>query len=218
MAGTLKKLGNAPHTCLKMPPHAPLGLMPCTMVATSFLIVFSSFRHLVLLNLTISSRRRPSSFRVAGFNVMLTKVAGKQFTICPCTACTNTASPCCPSHSSSSRKVRSSAMINPLLLFIMAFVFEMAFTLLASFRISSAQTLTTVGFHNFNLRIFNLRISNPNKLRNCGCLFDTMSDFNVPGSRPKKHYGNSEIDRTYLHLSDGGLRNLAISSLAKLVL
>ena len=24
--------------------------------------------------------------------------------------------------------------------------------------------LTTVGFHNFNLRIFNLRVSNPNKL------------------------------------------------------
>ena len=44
----------------------------------------------------------------------------------------------------------------------------------------------TVGFHHFNLRIFNLRISNPNKLRNCGCFFDTKSDFNVPGSRPKK--------------------------------
>ena len=25
--------------------------------------------------------------------------------------------------------------------------------------------------------------------------FDTMSDFNVPGSRPKKHYEISEIDR-----------------------
>ena len=27
----------------------------------------------------------------------------------------------------------------------------------------------TVGLHNFNLRIFNLRVSNPNKLTNCGC-------------------------------------------------
>ena len=33
----------------------------------------------------------------------------------------------------------------------------------------------TVGFHNFSLRIFNLRVSNPNKL-----IVD------VPGSRPKK--------------------------------
>ena len=42
----------------------------------------------------------------------------------------------------------------------------------------------TVGFHNFNLRIFNLRVSNPDKL--IVDLFDTMSDFNVPGSGPKK--------------------------------
>ena len=40
-----------------------------------------------------------------------------------------------------------------------------------------------VGFHNFNLRIFNLRVSNPNKLI-VGVFVDTMSDFNVPGSRP----------------------------------
>ena len=45
--------------------------------------------------------------------------------------------------------------------------------------------LITVGFHNFNLRIFNLRVSNPNKLT-VDIFFDTMSDFNVPGSRPKK--------------------------------
>ena len=44
---------------------------------------------------------------------------------------------------------------------------------------------TTVGFHNFNLRILNLRVSNPNKL-NVDIFFDTMSDFNVPGSRPKE--------------------------------
>ena len=43
----------------------------------------------------------------------------------------------------------------------------------------------TVGFHNFNLRIFNLRVSNPNKLI-VDVFVDTMSDFNVPGSRPKK--------------------------------
>ena len=43
----------------------------------------------------------------------------------------------------------------------------------------------TVGFHNFNLRNFNLRVSNPNKLI-VGVFCDTMSDFNVPGSQPKK--------------------------------
>ena len=43
----------------------------------------------------------------------------------------------------------------------------------------------TVGFHNFNLRIFNLRVSNPNKLI-VDVFVDAMSDFNVPGSRPKK--------------------------------
>ena len=42
----------------------------------------------------------------------------------------------------------------------------------------------TVGFHNFNLRIFDMRVSNPNKLI-VDDLFDTMSDFNVPGSRPE---------------------------------
>ena len=43
----------------------------------------------------------------------------------------------------------------------------------------------TVGFHNFNLRIFNLRVSDPNKLI-VDVFVDTMSDFNVPGSRPNK--------------------------------
>ena len=53
-------------------------------------------------------------------------------------------------------------------------------------------TRHTVGFHNFNLRIFNLRVSNPNKLI-VDVFFDTMSDFNVPGSRPKEtrwNFGN----------------------------
>ena len=36
------------------------------------------------------------------------------------------------------------------------------------------------------LRIFNLRVSNPNKLI-VDVFFDTMSDFNVPGSRPNKN-------------------------------
>ena len=53
----------------------------------------------------------------------------------------------------------------------------------------------TVGFHNFNLRIFDLRVSNPNKLI-VDVFLDTMSDFNVPGSRPEKHDEISEIDRT----------------------
>ena len=44
---------------------------------------------------------------------------------------------------------------------------------------------SAVGFHNFNLRIFNSRVSNPNKLI-VDVFVDTMSDFNVPGSRPKK--------------------------------
>ena len=51
-----------------------------------------------------------------------------------------------------------------------------------------------VGFHNFNLRIFNLRVPDPNRLI-VDVFVDTMSDFNVPGSRPKKHDEISEIDR-----------------------
>ena len=42
---------------------------------------------------------------------------------------------------------------------------------------------STAGFHNFNLRIFNLRVKS--EQINCGCLFDTMSDFNVPRSAQK---------------------------------
>ena len=43
---------------------------------------------------------------------------------------------------------------------------------------------STVGFHKFNLRIFNLSLKS--EQINCGCFFGTMSGFNVPGSRPKK--------------------------------
>ena len=38
--------------------------------------------------------------------------------------------------------------------------------------------------HNFNLRVFNLRVSNPNKV--IAYFVDAMSDFNVPGSRLNK--------------------------------
>ena len=51
----------------------------------------------------------------------------------------------------------------------------------------------TVGFHNFNLRIFDLSLKS--EQINCGCFFDTMPDFNVFGSRLKKHDEISEIDR-----------------------
>ena len=51
------------------------------------------------------------------------------------------------------------------------------------------QPTLTVGFHNFNLRIVNLRVSNPNKLTVI-IFYDTMSDFNVLGSRPKKTRSN----------------------------
>ena len=47
------------------------------------------------------------------------------------------------------------------------------------------QLAIAVGFHNFNLRIFNMRVSNPNKIIVDAFFFDTMSDFNVPGSRPR---------------------------------
>ena len=63
------------------------------------------------------------------------------------------------------------------------------------------QDVSTVGFHNFNLRIFNLRVSNPNKLI-VDVFVDTMSDFNVPGSRPKKHDAISEIDRNDASYND----------------
>ena len=47
------------------------------------------------------------------------------------------------------------------------------------------QPNAAVGFHNFNLRIFNLGSQIRTNLM-WVCLFDTMSDFNVPGSRPEK--------------------------------
>ena len=57
---------------------------------------------------------------------------------------------------------------------------------------------TTVRFHNFNLRIFNLRVSNPNKL--IVDVFLTRCRISMwQGLGPKKHDEISEIDRMYLH-------------------
>ena len=53
----------------------------------------------------------------------------------------------------------------------------------------------TVGFHNFNLRNFNLRVSNPNKL--IVDVFLTRCRISMcQGLGPKKHDEISEIDRT----------------------
>ena len=57
----------------------------------------------------------------------------------------------------------------------------------------------TVGFHNFNLRIFNLRVSNPNKL--IVDVFLTRCRISIcQGLGPKKHYEISEIDRIYIYI------------------
>ena len=53
---------------------------------------------------------------------------------------------------------------------------------------------TTVGFHNFNLRIVNMRVSNPNKLT--VDVFLTRCRISMcQGLGPKKHDDISEIDR-----------------------
>ena len=73
---------------------------------------------------------------------------------------------------------------------------------------------STVGFHNFNLRIFSLRVSNPNKLIVDVCFVDTMSGFNVPGSRPKHHDEILEIDHIErVRVVDGGLNMFGIPNL-----
>ena len=57
---------------------------------------------------------------------------------------------------------------------------------------------TTVGFHNFNLRIVNLRVSNPNKL--IVDVFLTRCRISMcQGLGPKKHYEISEIDHISYH-------------------
>ena len=57
-------------------------------------------------------------------------------------------------------------------------------------------SLDTVGFHNFNLRIFNLRVSNPNEL--IVDAFLTRCRISMcQGLGPKKHDEISEIDRIF---------------------
>ena len=58
--------------------------------------------------------------------------------------------------------------------------------------------LCTVGFHNFNLRIFNLRVSNPNKLIVDVCLIRCRISM-CQGLGPKKQDELLEIDRTYVN-------------------
>ena len=53
----------------------------------------------------------------------------------------------------------------------------------------------TVGFHNFNLRIFDSRVSNPEKLIVEVCLTRCRISM-CQGSGPKKHDEISEIDRS----------------------
>ena len=55
--------------------------------------------------------------------------------------------------------------------------------------------LSTVGFHNFNLRIFNLRVSNPNKLI-VGVFLTRCQISNCQGLGRKNKLEISEIDRT----------------------
>ena len=59
------------------------------------------------------------------------------------------------------------------------------------------ETHHTPGFHNFNLRIFNLRVSNPNKFIVDGCLTRCRISMRQ-GLGPKKHGEISEIDCTYI--------------------
>ena len=59
---------------------------------------------------------------------------------------------------------------------------------------SICNTPYTVGFHNFNLRIFNLRVSNPNELT--VDVFLTRCRISMcQGLGPKKHDEISETDR-----------------------
>ena len=59
---------------------------------------------------------------------------------------------------------------------------------------SDGRLETTVGFHNFNLRIFNLRVSNPNRLIVDVCLTRCRISM-CQGLGTKKHDEISEIDR-----------------------
>ena len=66
----------------------------------------------------------------------------------------------------------------------------------------------TVGFHNLNLRIFNLRVSNPNKL--IVDVFLTRCRISMcQGLGPKKHDEISEIDRKSFWAAAAALRRSA---------
>ena len=86
-------------------------------------------------------------------------------------------------------------------------------------RLRCAGAPCTVGFHNFDLRIFNLRVSSPNNL--IGDAFLTRCRISMcQGLGPDKHDEISEIDRMFGSLSQAlttgvgrvlrGLRHIAI--------
>ena len=59
----------------------------------------------------------------------------------------------------------------------------------------SSSLRSSVGFHNYNLRIFNLRVSNPNKLI-VDVLLTRCRISMCQGLGPRKHDEISEIDRS----------------------
>ena len=69
------------------------------------------------------------------------------------------------------------------------------------FHVAGDLARETVGFHNFNLRIFNLRVSNPNKLIVDALLMRCRISM-CQGLGPKKHDEVSEIDRIALRRAE----------------
>ena len=70
-------------------------------------------------------------------------------------------------------------------LYVFFYLFLYVMNIIMIFLALPTTLTTTVGFHNFNLRIDNLRVSNPNTFI-VDVFVDTMSDFNVPESRPEQ--------------------------------
>ena len=62
--------------------------------------------------------------------------------------------------------------------------------------------ILTVGFHNFNLRIFNLRVSNPDKFI-VDVLLTRCRISMCQGLGPTKHDEISEIDRSVMCMLEG---------------
>ena len=72
---------------------------------------------------------------------------------------------------------------------------------------------TTVGFHNFNLRIFNLRVLNPNKLVvDVFCLTRCRISM-CQGLGPNKHDEISEIDRSWRGVPQGSPQGQTLRAL-----